>query len=288
MRLGGPIFKPWTTPNEWAAAVLAAGYRAAYCPLGADADADACRAFEQAAAAAGIVIAEVGAWSNPLAADDGERAAALAKCQAGLALADAVGARCCVNIAGGRGPQWDGPHPDNLSSDTFERIVESVRDIIDTVQPLRAYYTLETMPWIPPHSAESYEQLLRAIDRPRFAVHFDPVNLINSPERIFANGAVIRDFVARLGPHIQSCHAKDITLSGRLTVHLDECRPGTGALDYDAYLGAVATLRGDLPVMLEHLPSAEEYALAADHLRAVAARIGVRLDGFAEIPRQGP
>lgn len=277
MRLGGPVFGTTEDPEAWAAAVVRLGYRAAYCPVKETADDATVAAFARAAAAAEVVIAEVGAWSNPLSPDPDTRAKALDLCKARLALAERIGARCCVNICGSRGEQWDGPHPDNLTPDTFMLIVDTVREIIDAVRPTRTAYTLETMPWMYPDSVESYAELLRAIDRPAFAVHFDPVNLVCSPQRYYATGALVREFVERLGPWIRSVHAKDIVLSGKLTVHLDECRPGQGGLDYPAFLKALAGLGPDLPVMLEHLPSPEEYAAAAAHLRAVAAETGVSL-----------
>jgi sugar phosphate isomerase/epimerase len=59
-------------------------------------------------------------------------------------------------------------------------------------------------------------------------------------------------------------------LSGRLTTHLDEVRPGLGGLDYRVYLQELNKLSPDIPLMLEHLPTEEEYALAASHIRAVA------------------
>ncbi len=224
-----------------------------------------------------MVIAEVGAWSNPLSRDEAERAAALEKCKNRLALADRVGARCCVNISGSRGMRWDGPDPANLTPETFDMVVASVREIIDAVKPSRTFYTLETMPWMFPDSVESYARLLAAVDRERFAVHFDPVNLICSPQRYAQSGAMIREFVEKLGPHIRSCHAKDVLLAGKLTVHLDEVRPGLGALDYRAFLGALSGLDPDTPLMLEHLPNEAEYDLAAAHLRRVAEEVGVPL-----------
>ena len=132
------------------------------------------------------------------------------------------------------------------------------------------------MPWVFPDSADSYLRLLRAIDRRQFAVHFDPVNLINCPSRYYRTGDFIRDCFAKLGPYIKSCHAKDILLSGKLTVHLDEVRPGLGALDYDLFLTELVKLDADVPLMLEHLPNAEEYALAAQHIRQVATRNGLK------------
>lgn len=277
MRLGGPVFPRDLGPEEWAAAARARGYRAANCPVQADADDATVAAYARAAREADIVIAEVGAWSNPIHPDEAMRRQAIAYCQQQLALADRIGARCCVNIAGSRGDQWDGPAPDNLSAETFDLIVETVRAIIDAVRPTRTHYALETMPWVYPDSAESYERLIVAIDRPAFGVHLDPVNLICSPQRYYRTGDLIRDCFARLGRWVLSCHAKDIRLSGKLTVHLDEVRPGLGALDYGAYLRELDRLPADTPLMLEHLPSDEEYRLAADHIRGVARTLGITL-----------
>jgi sugar phosphate isomerase/epimerase len=277
MRLGAPIFEKYSDPAGWVAAVKAKGYRAAYCPLSGTEDAATLRACEQAARRADIVIAEVGAWSNPLSPDEPTRRAALAKCQAMLALADEVGARCCVNIAGSRGTKWDGPHPADLCPETFDMLVQSVRAIIDAVKPRRSFYTLETMPWMYPDSVESYLDLIAAIDRPQFGVHFDPVNLINSPLRYFHNEDLMREFIVRLGPFIKSVHAKDILLQDQLTVHLDEARPGLGTLDYRTLLVELDRLDGDLPLMLEHLPAESDYDLAAAHLRGVAREVGVGL-----------
>lgn len=277
MRLGGPVFDSYRDPAEWVAALQRLGYRAAYCPVGDEASDDAVQAYSYAARKADIVIAEVGAWSNPNSPDDAMRREAIALCQRRLALADQIGARCCVNISGSRGQQWDGPHGDNLTRDTFDLIVETTREIIDGVRPSRACYTLETMPWMYPDSPESYSELIEAIDRKQFAAHLDPVNLVCSPQRYYANAALIRRCFALFGQHIKSCHAKDIGLSGKLTTHLDEVRIGTGGLDYHAFLTELQRLGPNIPLMLEHLPSKDDYDLAALHVRKVAAEVGIEL-----------
>lgn len=275
MRLGGPVFAERSDPAGWIAELQRRGYSAAYCPVSSQDDPATVRAFAEAAQEAGVVIAEVGAWSNPLSPDGETRRAALAHCQEQLALADEVGALCCVNLAGSRGRQWDGPHPANLTSETFDLIVETVRTIIDAVKPKRTFYTLEPMPWMYPDSADSYVRLIEAIDRGRFAAHLDPVNLVCSPQRYFGNGDLIRECFAKLGPYIKSCHAKDITLSRKLTVHLDEVRPGLGDFDYRVYLRELDKLGPDAVLMLEHLQAEEDYALAAEYVRSVAAEVGV-------------
>jgi sugar phosphate isomerase/epimerase len=64
-------------------------------------------------------------------------------------------------------------------------------------------------------------------------------------------------------------------LSSKLTVHLDEVRPGTGGLDYRVYLKELNKLDPDMPLVLEHLETQEEYRIAADYVRSVAREAGV-------------
>ncbi len=272
MRLGAPIFAAYSDPDGWVQAVQEQGYRAAYCPVTVNADDKEVKAYAEAAARADIVIAEVGAWSNPIASDAAERQAAVMFCQHSLDLADRIGARCCVNIAGSRGTPRNAPHPDNLTEDTFALIVDTVRTIIDAVQPRRTCFTLEAMPWMYPDSVESYLRLIDAVDRDGFGVHLDPVNWVSSPQAYYGNGAMIRDAFARLGAHIKSVHAKDIVLHGSALVHLDEVRPGLGYLDYPTLLHEIAALGGNTPLMVEHLDTEDEYRQAVDYILSVAKR----------------
>jgi len=275
MRLGAPLFESYDDPDQWIALLKHHGYGAAYCPQ--IKDPFTARDYAAAAQRADIVIGEVGVWNNPLCADPKTRREALSLCKERLALADEIGARCCVNIAGSRGDQWDGPDPRNFADETFAMIVETVRDIIDSVLPQRACYALETMPWMHPDSIDSSLALVKAIDRKRFGIHFDPVNLITGPRLYHGNGNFIRDFVGAVGPHIQSVHAKDIVLRGKLTVHLDEARPGLGFLDYGVLLREIEMLDPDMPVLTEHLSAPEEYAESVRYIRGVAEKSGISI-----------
>lgn len=270
VRLGGPVFDEYNSPEEWVSALRRLQYSAAYCPVGLDADLATIRAYERAAKDSDIIIAEVGAWSNPISPNDTERKNAIQKCKDSLQLAEAIGAKCCVNISGSRGKNWAGHHPDNFTTETFDMIVEVTQEIIDTVNPRRTYFTLETMPWAYPDSPDSYVELIEAIDRRHFAVHLDPVNMVCSPQRYYGNAELIRESFRRLGPWLKSCHGKDILLGDNLTTHLDEVRPGTGGIDYAVFLDELGKFR-DVPLMLEHLPNAVEYQKAADYVRAVGA-----------------
>jgi len=274
IRLGGPVFGDFKDPQKWIDAVKAEGYSAAYCPVPVGTDSYTVKAFEKAAKDADIIISEVGAWSNPISRNEKERNDAIKKCKDSLALADQIGAGCCVNITGSRGEQWDGPDPENISGDTFDLIVQVTREIIDEVKPVRTFYTLETMPWALPDSPDSYLELIKAIDRKQLAVHLDPVNMINSPRRYYNNGAFLKECFEKLGPFIKNCHAKDIRLQTNLTVHLDEVLLGTGGLDYKVFLTELCKLK-NVPLMLEHLKTREEYTQAATNVRVIAKSIGI-------------
>lgn len=276
IRLGGPVGNGGS-PEAWIRNLKALGYRAAYCPVGANASNAEVESYAAAAKSADIIIAEVGAWSNPISPDEKQRNDAMKKCRDQLALADRIGANCCVNITGSRNVKnWAGPHKDNLTKETFDMIVESTRKIIDDVEPTRTFFCLETMPWAYPDSADSYLALLKAIDRKQCAVHFDPVNLVCSPQRYFKTGELIRDSFNKLGHLMKSCHGKDILLSEKLTTHLDEIRPGLGGLDYAVFLKELAKLP-QVPLMLEHLSNQDEYKKAADYVRSVAKKQGLSI-----------
>ncbi len=277
VRIGGNIYKKWTDPESWVASVKDMGYTAAYCPLSIGSADDEVSEYKKAALKADIVIAEVGAWSNPLSPNDDERNKAIEKCIGSLDLADRIGARCCVNVSGSKSETlWYGIHSDNLTDDTFDLIVETYRKIIDTVKPKRTFFTLEMMPWLYPDSPDSYFQLIKAIDRERFAVHLDPVNIVNSPQRYFNNAALIDECFKKLGPYIKSCHAKDIVLQhNSLSTHLDEILPGKGYLNYGVFLKNLSKL--DAPLMIEHLASETEYREAFAYLRQTALNNGVNL-----------
>jgi sugar phosphate isomerase/epimerase len=275
VRLGAPILGSYSSHDEWISLVRQLGASAAYCPLEVGAKPDQVDQYARAAEAAGLVIAEVGAWeANPLSTDAAEAERSIRYCQEALRLADSIGARCCVNVAGSLGTSWAGPAAENFSQKTFRRIVETTQLIIDAVQPERTFYTLEIMPWIPPYDLDSYLRLIEAIDREAFAVHFDPANLVNDPSKYYYTGQLTIDFVRELGPRIRSCHVKDTRIDEQFppwTVRFWECTPGAGNLDWPTLLAELSTLDKDLPLMLEHLETAEEYRIGLEFVRQVAA-----------------
>jgi sugar phosphate isomerase/epimerase len=281
IRLGGKLEAASDDPREIAQAHKAYGYTAAYCPKVTLDQPERIREIREAFAKEDVMIAEVGAWRNMIDADPEKRAVNQQYVIERLALAEEVGALCAIDFIGSVAPNSvHDPHPHNLSPEGFELCVETVRTIIDAVKPKRAKFCLEFMQWVLPDSPEACLDLIKAVDRPAFAAHLDPVNIILTPRQYFNNGQLIKRCFELLGPYIVSCHAKDITLRNNLALHFDEAIPGQGHLDYRTYISELAKLPGDVPILLEHLASQDEYRQARDHLFFVGREIGVPFLGM--------
>jgi sugar phosphate isomerase/epimerase len=279
IRLGGPSFCDSSDPEELALAHRKLGYRAAYCPAVELKDETRIHDLSRAFAKHDVVIAEVGRWVNLLDADHDRRSANLRLVTDGLALAEAIGARCCVDIAGSFHPTiWYGPDPRNLTSEFFDAAVENARKIIDTVRPRRAKFCYEMMGWSLPDSPDACLKLLRAVDRPAMAVHLDPCNLVNSPERFYHSTELLNECFDKLGPWIVSCHAKDLTWDVEMNMHFREVPLGEGRLDYNTYLKRVAALPTDVPLMLEHMKDRGEYDHCREHVFKTGKALGLRFD----------
>ena len=277
IRLGAPIFLKSDDPVELAQEHRRLLYSAAYCPPADIRDRDRIRAIEKAFMNANVAIAEVGAWKNMLDPDTDKRRENLRYVTERCALADAVGARCCVDIAGSYNKSvWYGPNPKNLSKEFFEATVENCRHIIDTVKPTRTKFTIEMMGWNLPDGPDSYLDLIRAVDRPAFGVHLDVCNGVNCPRRFYNNSDFIGECFQKLGKWVVSCHAKDLQWITELNIHFLEVVPGRGQIDYRQYLLEISRLPADAPLMIEHLKTPEEYSEAATYIRSVGRQAGVR------------
>ncbi|MGA3205207.1 MAG: TIM barrel protein [Bryobacteraceae bacterium] len=272
IRLGGPIFLKSDDPAELAKEHRRLGYTAAYCPPGKPAE------IKKAFAKEDVVIAEVGAWRNLLDPDPAKRRDNLSYVSQRLQLAEEVGARCCVDVAGSFNPDlWYGPNPKNLSQEFFDATVENVRKLIDEVKPKQTKFSIEMMPWSLPDGPDSYVKLIGAVNRPSFGVHLDVCNVINTPDRFYRNSEIITECFEKLRPWILSCHAKDLAWETKdeYNVHFQETIPGRGQINYATYLKELTTV--DAPLMLEHLKSPEDYAEARAYIHRIADESGVKI-----------
>ena len=267
MRLGTSSPLKHTTVVEWAKQQVALGCRAVVFPVQSDAPKEVIDAYKEAAEEYGLMIAEVGIWRNALAADPVWRQRNMDYCVAQLKLADYLGARCAVNVAGAAGARWDGPYRENFSEKTRQETIRMVREIIDRAEVSNTTFTLEPMPWMIPTGPQDCLQLIEEVNRDAFAVHMDIINMVNSADRYFRPEAFIDECAELLGNRIRSCHIKDIHLKQEYTLQLQECAPGQGEFPLRYYVRKMLEIDPEMPIILEHLHTDEEYIHYMNYLK---------------------
>lgn len=199
--------------------------------------------------------------------DEDRRQAAIRYTIGQLELADRIGARCCVNILGARGPRWDGAYKQNFTRETWQLGVQTIRQVIDAVNPKNTYFTIESMPWMYPTGPDEYLRLLEDVGRDRFAVHLDVFNWITTPQRYFFNQEFVDKCFEKLGPFIKSCHLKDVRLEGEYTLRLRETCSGDGGIDLLHLIRTAERCDPDMPFIIEHLDSDEAYLQSIAYVR---------------------
>ncbi|MCR4585597.1 MAG: sugar phosphate isomerase/epimerase [Lachnospiraceae bacterium] len=259
MRLGTSSPLKHESAAEWAENQKKLGCGAVVFPLSCNDPEQKIIEYKEAADKAGLMIAEVGIWRNALAKDPEERKKNRDYCVGQLKLADYLHARCAVNVAGSFGPVWDGGYRENFTEEAFAQTVSMIREVIDRADVKNTYFTIEPMPWMIPTGPEEYLKLIDAVDRERFAVHMDIINMINSADRYFHPEEFVDKCAELLEKRIRSCHIKDVHLDSRYTLRLEECGPGDGEFPLRHYVEKMNEIDTDMPVILEHLNTDEEY-----------------------------
>lgn len=275
MRLGGAVFYNGKDPEEYALAHVAKGFKAAVCPWWLQNTPEETEAFKAAMTKHDIRIAEVGAWCNPLDPNPEVAEKNIQYMIERLRLAEALEADTCVNILGSKNKDcWDGPCPEGYSEEFFDEAVAVMQRVIDAVNPVHTRLSFEMMPFYFLDGPEEYLRFLAAIDRPATGVHLDICNTMNNPRRLYKNTEFIRHTFNLLRDRIVTLHLKDIRLKPDSGVaEFEEVLIGEGNIDYLTLLAEIKKLPADIPTMLEHLETEEEYDRAAAAVRKFESQL---------------
>lgn len=277
MLLGGQVFPKTKDPEEMADLLVQKGFQCSALPYGfRPSMTQELAAFRKAFESRNLVIAEVGAWSNPHHPDSGKAAYSMQFMIDSLAVAEEVGARCCVNIIGSLATGNN--HPGNFSKDFYDSCVEIARKVIDAVNPKRAKMCFEIEPFNFLDSPDSYIQFLYDVDRKALGIHLDPFNMIHSPRQYYDSANEFRKAIQKLAPYgIVSMHLKDLKQEYNTpNTQIRETMVGKGEMDIRALFEAMNKyLPADTPLLIEHLKTEEEYDEAVANARRIAASAGL-------------
>lgn len=173
-----------------------------------------------------------GYWQNLVTPDEEHRREAVRTLQAALRLAGWMGARGIDTGPGSMSP--DGPwfpHPDNWTATCRRQLVKSLKECAKAAEDAGVYLSLEGHQLVTLESAEVTREILDEVGSPWVRSDYDSANWITR-ETVYQTAAAINHHFDVLGAHIVSCHAKDIWIENRLTLHLQDGCPGKGNVDF--------------------------------------------------------
>jgi sugar phosphate isomerase/epimerase len=215
-----------------------------------------------------------GFWQNLVHPDESARAEGVRTLQAALRLAGWLGSRAIDTGPGSMNPRgpWF-PHPYNWTTMARRQLIRSLRECAPAAQDAGVLLSMEGHQLVTLESAEVTAEILDAVDSPWVTCDYDSANWIALKEAWDTTSAVNRHFDV-LGKHITSCHAKDVWVEDRLSVHLQDGCPGKGSMDFRTVLLRMHQLSPDLPVLPEGCAT-EDVPQVVALFRRLAADLGI-------------
>ena len=230
---------------------------------------------------AGLDLVEYGRYHANLIHPDAQvRRAHIADLADAVRVARAAGCMAVISGAGSHnsGSMW-WPHPDNYSLETFDRLVDSLREAVKPAEAEGVLLGLEGSALTPIRDATSARRVLEAVSSPALRVHLDPVNWITW-DTIFCTGTAVQSMFRTLGAdHILSAHNKGVAAENKVGVPISETVTGApdDIFDHSAILRIGAQMPEDFYLVIEHL-SLDQMPGAREHLLCIADTLGVQFN----------
>lgn len=179
---------------------------------------------------------------------------------------------------GGLNPRghWYG-HPANHALETFDRLVDSLRQVSLVAQSEGVPLAIEGHVLSPLDTPQRVRDVLDAVGSPALRFNIDPVNFIGTVRDVHDTRRVLEGLFDLLGPDTIAAHVKDCRLGDKLVVHIEEVVPGDGVLDLALFLRRFEACCPTGYALIEHLPD-EKVPRARAAVCSVAALAGLTLE----------
>ena len=119
------------------------------------------------------------------------------------------------------------PHPDNWTATSRRQLVKTLNECKQAAEDAGVFLSLECHQLVTLEDPRNSREILDEVIRPGCAT------IMTRPtgsrwKRSMIPGAALNHHFDVMGHHIVSCHAKDIWIENRLTLHLQDGCPGRG------------------------------------------------------------
>jgi sugar phosphate isomerase/epimerase len=208
--------------------------------------------------------------------DETQRKEAVRTVQAALRLAGWLGARGIDTGPGSMNPTgpWH-PHPYNYTEQAKQQLIKTLKECAQAAEDNGVYLSLECHQLVTLKTPEIAREVLDAVDSPWVRCDYDSANWITL-DTIYDTGTEVSRHFDILGKHIVSCHAKDIWIENRLTLHLQDGCPGKGLMDFKTLFRRMEALSSDYPVIAEG-NNTEELPLVSELFHTTAKELNIRV-----------
>ena len=171
------------------------------------------------------------------------------------------------------------PHPKNHSTEVWDRLVDSTKQICDVAENEGMMIAVEGGTVCPVDTPQKMKDLIDDVGSKNLGLNMDPVNFIGSRDIAYDTTSLINEFYALIPDRILGAHAKDFTVVDSLLPHFEESIIGQpeSMLDNEALLLGLQKVNPKAHVLVEHLPD-DKIPLAATGIRDIAERIGIKWD----------
>jgi sugar phosphate isomerase/epimerase len=166
------------------------------------------------------------------------------------------------------------PHPENHSTATINRLVDSLQQISRIAEDAGVVIVVEGHTVSPLNTAAIVAEVINRVASPALKFNCDPVNFVSTVQEVYHSRRVLDDIFDTLGELNWAVHAKDMAVEDRHVVHISEVVMGRGHMDLAYLLQRFEKARPEGYVIVEHLPD-DLIPEARDALLAAAAKVGI-------------
>jgi sugar phosphate isomerase/epimerase len=258
--------------------VRAAGFRGASIVFGRPLEADVADLLrlKHALGAADLEAAQANGWFECLVnPDSARRAEGVRGLQALTRIGRYLNAATVYVRPGSLSPtgHWY-PHPGNHLPETFDRLVDSLRQAAATAAAEGMTLALEGHVLSPLDTPGRVQDVLAAVGSPALKFNLDLVNFVGSVGAAHNPTPLMKQLFAALGDETAALHIKDCALQDALVLHIQEVMLGTGTVDLGLLVQRAQAACPDAYCLIEHLTD-EQVPRARDVFNAAAERAGV-------------
>ena len=173
-----------------------------------------------------------------------------------------------------RGDWW--PHPDNYKPETEDRLVQSLKEIVEVAEGEGVDVVLETHVTTTLNSAQSIKRVMERVGSDHLKLNLDTVNFVGDFPTAYNPKPMIDEMFDLNADRIATVHVKDFYMEDRFVIHIAETVIGTGMMDLDTVLRRSYEANPDVYVVIEHLP-VDLIQLAKRNLTAKIQELGIPL-----------